>query len=106
MRRTVWKYPLTIATVQAVELPRGAKLLHVGAQVDGLDERPVLWAEFTAADPETITLETRTFYVFGTGHVFDLTDGSGRILEHIGTVMLAAGRLVLHVYEAIEDPPF
>jgi hypothetical protein len=90
--RTVWKYPLSLDPVavqftQVKHIPAGARLVHCAVQ----DDLPTLWYE---VDPDADTV-THRFQIFGTGH-----GPIGDHLSHIGTVLLADGQLVLHVYEA------
>jgi hypothetical protein len=58
--RTIWKFPFAISSCFDIEMPKGAETVHVEAQ-QGV---PAIWA---LVDPKAPT-ETRTFYVFGTGH--------------------------------------
>jgi hypothetical protein len=84
--RAVWKYTLPMASDEAdILMPIGAEVLAVGNQGNNL----CLWAR---VDPEA-ELETRRFRVRGTG----LPGAEG---EHVGTVLLYNGALVLHVFEA------
>lgn len=57
--RTVYKYPLRVANVQPLKVPKGAQFLHVGVQ----GEQLVLWASVDTAQP----LETFSIAVVGTG---------------------------------------
>lgn len=87
MSQTVWKYSLPCAGVNRLLLPTGAQVLHVASQNDDL----CLWVQ---VDPER-SVVWRTFHVVGTGH--DLP--SDAVLRFVGTAMLFAGSLVLHVFE-------
>ena len=85
---SVWKYLLLIPAlpeIQDVLMPLGAEVLSVAGQ----NEYPCLWAR---VDPEA-ELETRRFRVCETG-------APGAEGEHVGTVLLYNGALVLHVFEA------
>jgi hypothetical protein len=82
---TIYKYPLSPGNPITVEMPKYARILAVGAQGDG----PVIWA-LVDPTPE----ETRTFYVYGTGHnAYEAPD-----LTYIGTCQTDSG-LVWHVFE-------
>ncbi len=88
MRRTIWKYTIDADhREQVIDMPEGAKLLHVETQ--GAD-RPCLWA---LVDPFAKT-EPRTFAIIGTGWHF-AADGH----EHVGTFLLDGGTLVFHLFE-------
>jgi len=86
--RSVWKFPIPVGSLSTVEMPRGAKILHVACQY-GKDL--TLWAEVDTEAEE----EVRHIAVFGTGH--QMTDEWTH--HFIGTVLLNGGALVLHVYE-------
>ncbi len=86
---TVLKYPFEVETPITLELPTGAKVLHVGQQGD--DERTLfLWA---LVDPDRPPA-TRHFFLLATGQRFD----ANILGPHIGTVQTKAG-LVWHVFE-------
>ena len=101
---TVWKFHLPWADVASVELPIGAKPLHVGLQPN-LDGQGVLggyslqlWARvYPGAD-----IEIRKFRIAGTGHM--LKHPAIDTGEHIGSVIFPDGSLVFHVFE--EALPF
>ena len=86
--KTVWKYVLKPGDVVTVNMPRGATILSVGEHQNVM----FLWALVDPAEP----YEMRQFCIAGTGH--ERTDLDGRF---IGTIQLAAGMLVLHVFEVI-----
>jgi hypothetical protein len=81
----VFKYQLSDVDPEA-EMPRGARVLHVGEQYGRL----YLWA---LVDP-TQPLQRRQFVVRGTGG--DVPDG----LTYLGTAFFGHGAIVLHVFEA------
>jgi hypothetical protein len=88
--KTIWKYKLHEHT--ELYLPRGAKVLSVGAQNDLI----YLWAEVDSlAD-----LVARRFVVYGTG--MRILVDSDQSLEFVGTVMIHGDRLVFHVYEVVK----
>lgn len=87
IERTVWKYVVPLGTVMDISLPRGAKIVQVGQQVNLAEI--VFWAEVTLGGEAS--LETRTFVVIGTGHKVP-RDGS-----YVGTTVV--GSLVWHLYE-------
>lgn len=77
--------------VEAYDLPRGAKVLHVNHQLGPL---PTLWYLF---DVENLhDLQRRFFRVFGTGHEF----GDGDALSHVGSAI--CGPYVWHVFEVVQ----
>lgn len=83
---TIWKFPLQINDNVAVTMPKGAKVLCV--QMQG--SKPCLWA---VVDSEAET-ETRRFFIRGTGHPMPES-----FERYIGTVQMADGALIFHVFE-------
>jgi hypothetical protein len=71
--RTIYKYPLTLAAVQKIEMPLGAELLAV--QIQG--KQICIWAVVNPEEEENV----QTFYIVGTGH--PMPEGRVRFL---GTV--------------------
>ena len=89
---TVYKYKLQTTNYTRLELPMGAKLLHVAAQaVPGGDDAICLWA---LVDP-TAKTESKIFRVAGTGHPIENEER----WRFIGTVFLFGGDLVFHIFE-------
>lgn len=86
--RTVYKQVLQIEDKQIIEVPAGAKLLHVGLQ----NGQACIWYE---CETENVR-ESRTIYCFGTGHQMPALD-----LNYIGTVIMLNGALVFHFYEKV-----
>ena len=91
--KTIWKYdiepkdgPLT------VDMPIGAQFLSVQTQ----HNKPRLWVLVDGR----AQMETRTFYVFGTGHTFN-PQKTGP-LRFIGTCQQYDGDLVWHVFVALK----
>ena len=90
-KKTVFKYVLNLSKLTAgdrldLEVPRGAKPLHVAAQHGEL----CLWAQVpVTALPSRHTL---ALAIHGTGHPFE---HSGK---YLGTGLLQGGQLVLHVF--------
>lgn len=87
----VFKYALLVTDVQKTALPKGAVIRHLAAQGEGRGERICVWCE---VDPDA-PAEYRTFAIRGTGHPFDAADAG----VYLGTVHMASGALVFHVYE-------
>lgn len=83
--RTIWKWSLALTDVQALQIPRGAKLLSV--QMQG--ELPQLWALVDPSEPR----DMRTIRIIGTGHPIDEHPG-----EYVGTFQMRDGALVFHVF--------
>ena len=83
---TIWKYQLAMIDDQKIEMPRKARILSVQVQ----DDVPCLWA---LVDDDAPT-EQRAVRIAGTGHRV-----SGWSAENfVGTVQLAGGTLVFHVF--------
>lgn len=84
---TIWKYPLELTDSQSFRMPKGAKLLTVAQQY----QQVCLWAQ---VDPKAPT-EERRFEIRGTGHPL----GDAAEMDYIGSVILASGSLVFHVFD-------
>jgi len=93
--KTIWKYELKVTDEQVISVPVGAQALAVQVQGVGLCGALCIWA---LVDSEA-ELRHRTVYIHGTGHEVSLGAQSGR---HIGTVQLAGGALVFHVFVGAE----
>lgn len=89
--RVVHKRREWVAGVIPLELPVGAKILHVGDQ-KGAGDSLDFWFE---TEPDLEETEVRMVRVFGTGHLMPLM---GEGWWHVGTVVTAGGKLVWHVY--------
>lgn len=87
----VFEYQLEVADYQTIEMPAGARVLHVAIQATALGEAPCIWA-LVNPDAEPVT---RVFHTRGTGHELDIPQGER---EHLGTYMLAGGAFVGHVF--------
>jgi hypothetical protein len=87
--RTIYKYPIAVVDQQTLRLPAEAEILCV--QMQG--EQPCIWALVTP----NATTKDRDIRVYGTGHRMPDETASHR---YIGTIQMAAGSLVFHVFEA------
>lgn len=82
----VWKFELETQDIVDVQMPAGAKLLHVAVQ----HGTPCLWALVdTTAAPVL-----RRLRIIGTGHRADAVAA-----VHVGTYMLHGGMFVGHVFD-------
>jgi len=86
MARQIWKYPIPMAKDFTIQMPMGSVPLHVTNQ-HGI---PTLWA---SVNPKASS-ETRRFQLYGTGQDLDPL-----FLEYVGTVLLAQGFEVYHLFE-------
>lgn len=88
---TIWKYKLEEPFDPSVEMPSGARILHVASQT-GQDV--TLWV---LVDTET-ELEVRNFVLCGTGHriQYDMDQ-----LAYMGTANLHSVCLIVHVFEVL-----
>lgn len=87
--RVIYKYPLALMNgVQEIEMPHGAKIVHVAGQ----HEIPTLWAEVLP----TAELVKREFVVYGTGHTIMFSDH-----KYIGTAHCPP--FAWHVYEVVQE---
>jgi hypothetical protein len=86
----VWKFVLLLDDEVIVEMPYGAKLLHVASQFG--DPRVLtLWALVAP----TASPAMRRILIRGTGHPISLEDSR----DYVGTVIVADGRIVWHVFD-------
>ena len=90
MAHAVWKFVIDPNDHIEIDMPKGAKLLHVDTQFGSV----CLWA---LVDPAA-KHETRKFRFAGTGHpIFEDADS----LRHVGTWLMNGGGLVLHLFEIL-----
>ena len=89
MNDAIYKYPLKLDEIEWIELPIGAKIIHVAEQRGKL----FFWAEIDVKEPRRCL---RGFYIAGTGLrlLFDFK-------RHLGSVVMPGGHLVCHVYEVL-----
>lgn len=92
MHETIWKFTLPQQDEIVLDMPLGARILSV----QGQDGEVRLWALVV---PEAAT-ERRHFRIFGTGH----TVVHAERLVYLGSVQVADGRLVWHVFEQVMFP--
>jgi len=90
MKKQIWKFPLHHSN--RIPMPIGSEILTVQTQ----NEIPCLWA---LVNPENET-EMRLFEMIGTGH--DITEDGAGERKYIGTLQLAGGALVWHVFERVK----
>jgi hypothetical protein len=88
-KRRVWKFGVPLADEFSLALGRSAEVLHVGVQ----HERLFIWALVDPDQVETLEQGDRAFRMVGTGHEI-VGDW-----HYIGTVQLAGGELILHLFE-------
>jgi hypothetical protein len=88
----IWKFPFQITDEFTLQMPQGARVLHVDMQHD----IPCLWALVDATRPKT----SRSFRVVGTGNPFR----DALNLRHVGTFQMMGGGLVWHVFEPTSAP--
>lgn len=84
---TIYKYQLDITHEQVIEIPANSKVLSVANQ----DEVLCIWVEVFKDEERK---EALTVYVFGTGHNIPSTLNA----SFVGTILMANGRLVWHVF--------
>ena len=86
--KTIWKYELKLQAITTLELPTGARVVHVAEQED----RPQLWALVDPSAPP----EPRSFQTLATGEEFDDSK-----VEHVylGSFLTHGGVFVGHVVE-------
>lgn len=81
----IWKYSFEVEDEFTVRMPRGAQILSVQPQYNEV----CLWALVNSENE----LEDRKFFVRGTGHPIDLSDG-----HYVGTFQLLGGTFVGHLF--------
>lgn len=92
--KTIWKFVVPVTDEAfSIFMPEGARIVHVGSNWDSSVGVVCFWAE---ARLDTAN-EERHFRVFGTGH--KMPDNVG----YVGSVILANGGLVWHLYEVFAD---
>lgn len=92
MPQKIWKYPINTMDVNFVlEIPEGAKPLHFELQ-GGV---PTLWV---LVNPKH-KFEKRYFRIVGTGDIIEEEDN----LNYIGTIQMADGDLIFHLFECLKD---
>jgi hypothetical protein len=84
----IYKYPIPMTSKFSLSLPKDSKILTFQAQ----NNISCIWFSFPANTNEEIF---RKFEIYGTGD--DII--SPYNLEYIGTVQLADGKLVWHLFE-------
>jgi hypothetical protein len=94
--KTIWKFPLAVADIQAIEMPVGARLLDVQMQ-RATGDQVCLWA---LVDPSNMKCK-RWISIHGTGH--ELPDGIADA-KYVGTFQLVGGSLVFHVFDHGSPP--
>lgn len=87
---TIWKYPVSIKDKFTLEMPRGARILSIQAQVGD----PQLWA---LVDPEELMVY-RDFVLVGTGNPFAF---DAETYHYLATFQIAEGHLVFHLFEDV-----
>jgi hypothetical protein len=88
--RTIYKYKVATEDRVEIQTHRGAQLLSVQDQNDGL--RLTYWFLVDTSEP----IVPHTFAVFGTGRPVDVEDED---MFHVATVQQLRGSLVWHVFE-------
>jgi|694.fasta_scaffold105227_8 hypothetical protein len=91
MDTRIWKYPLAITDIQAIDIPVGSRLLSVGNQNGTL----CLWAIV----PTQNAKEDRCIEIIGTGN--PVPEAIGLTRRFIGTVIM--NPFVWHVFERVNE---
>lgn len=95
MNTTIWKYHLDVLDEQLIHVPIRAEILSVACQHEGIIPNLILWAK---VDPDAPLMLRLRVHIRGTGHL--LTGEEGRF---IGTVLMANGSLVWHIFVKLEE---
>lgn len=95
MSLSIWKFPLTIADMQLVQMPVGARILTCQMQFN----IPCLWAVVDpSADKQQVEI-----HIVGTGH--PLASEFAKTLQYIATFQQGNGMLVWHVFQRRMSEP-
>lgn len=86
----IWKFTVPVHDEFTIEMPRGAQVLSVGVQYDDI----VMWVKVNPEAP----MVKKVFYLRGTGHLILIEDSH---IRFIGTVQMAGGTLIWHVFEHV-----
>lgn len=89
MNRAIWKFQVEISDSQAIDMPKGSRLLSCQPQ----NGRLCLWA---TVDPEAPKVP-RLIIIKGTGHPIDDLP-----MTFVDTAVCNGGSLVWHVFDAGE----
>lgn len=84
----VWKFQFEITDTFTIDMPDGARVLHVGLQGD----TPTIWC---LVNPEAGPCPV-AFILRGTGQPFE--ESLARACVHVGTFQMAGGQLVFHLF--------
>lgn len=98
--KTIHRFPLQIADNVCVPMPQGAKILSAEVKImHHRDANPVIdiYAMVDTAQPAV----PRAFRIYGTGHPLD----EGVFETYVGTVQVAMGSLMFHVFDRGEIGP-
>lgn len=87
--KVFWKYPFAVQEILHIKMPLNAQILHLDVQRD----IPAIWA-LVDSDLE---LETRKFYLYGTGHRVP-----DRPQKYVGSFLMYDGQIVFHLFEALD----
>ncbi len=85
---SVWKFPLEIEDEFSIDMPVGARVLHVGLQGD----TPTVWC---LVNPKARLMPV-PFILMGTGH--PILESVAKTYTHVGTFQMAGGLLVFHLF--------
>ena len=88
MKRSIFKYEISVDQDTQLKMPKHAEILHVQSQGDHVR----MWV-LVNTEAET---ELRRFTIFGTG--WPIEDDR---LSYVGTALTMGGGLVWHVFEYI-----
>ena len=91
--KVIYKEQLSITNHQIISLPMDSKILTVQMQKESV----CLWYSRDATSAQIDCID-RHIRIIGTGNLYD-DEG----LKYIGTVQMAGGNLIWHVFEELED---
>jgi hypothetical protein len=93
VRKEIWKYDIRADATVVVQMPKGAQVLSVVNQNDGI----VVYALVDTLEKKT---EGYTFVTIGTGYEVDINTS---VYRFVGTVVTNQGKRVWHVFMRGEE---
>ena len=93
MKKSIWKFKLSLDEQQIIKMPEGAEILTIQSQ----GNVPCIWALVEPDAPK----ENRCFEIIGTGDFITFENEIQK--KYINTFQLHGGALIFHVFEIIKS---
>lgn len=98
--KTIWKKTLLQSTYQEIEVPEGARIIHVDTQISNDQDKVEYLCVWFECDPLAKPVGMK-LWIFGTGH--RIQDALYPNLQHLGTAIMRRQGLVWHIYIAKDE---